>query len=176
MTLSFTSLPPGVRNEIYGYLFVRTENNSCITPCRYSKFDCGDWDNEMVHDYSEVLPFLRTCKQVNSEATAMLYGHHAFYFSERRVEDEKYCKLWEYPSLNCRSHHIYSDFELMLSWLKKIGCQNRSHIRQLILEFENFNTTYSRIAGTFAVANQWTLKAFARCSRSLSSFSTRRVS
>lgn len=82
-------LPLEVRRMIYGFLYQSYEDEHCITPDIYGTRYYLD---NLLGRTKQLTPtvivrknsagLLRTCKQVNAEATNILYGVNTFVFTE----------------------------------------------------------------------------------------------
>lgn len=103
MALSFLSLPPEVRVQIYGHLLI---HSSSIKPqlLRAPEYYSGiqraqralsNLRSQPVRDFSPESAILRTCRQVYLEAMPVLYGENTFSYSCAMsiFNDEDYLKV-----------------------------------------------------------------------------------
>lgn len=105
MTLSFLSLPPEVRNQIYGYIFTgKSESGLVHTYPSHFATKSGYWDldavsrfkrnprlkaywlSDMWHPSSNHAPVVETCQQIYDETNALLYTQATFVY-----------RFWEGP-------------------------------------------------------------------------------
>jgi len=105
MALSFLSLPPEVRNEIYGYIFkgkcepglVHVYAKCFATKSGYWDIDTRSrtksdpqlkayWTSHLLHLRSSCAPIVRTCQQVYRETNTLLYARATFVY-----------RFWEGP-------------------------------------------------------------------------------
>ena len=81
---------------------------------------------------SDSLPFLRTCKRIHDEATAVLYGNNIFYFDdvvhgeETLPMSEPFCDL------------PFNDFTTIYSFFESIGSVNRAKLHHVELGFSSY--------------------------------------
>ncbi|KAI9772112.1 MAG: hypothetical protein M1840_001400 [Geoglossum simile] len=118
----FLDLPPEIRNEIYKILFVAERHR--IRFCSQGDIqNCGG--REVAVRYSSA--FLRTCRQINQEGSAVLYGANEYIFERSsRPRGRWFEEKWKQVG--------YEDVERFLT---TIGVYNLSCIRSIILYLED---------------------------------------
>lgn len=124
-----TKLPPEIRNCVYELLFKREDpvllHNAdayhASHPFRgaledyYSEYEAGIGKDEgFRHDFHEGLALLSSCRQINDEASGILYGGNMFIFS--RLLEEEDC-----DDLN--GDEEYFQVNYAGKWLNEIGSQ-----------------------------------------------------
>ncbi|MCJ1297905.1 hypothetical protein MMC08_000693 [Hypocenomyce scalaris] len=83
-----------------------------------------------MSDVADGLPLLRACKQINQEASTVLYGRNKFYFDDTPHQRGA-------TTVTC-------DFMFLYQWLRNIGMQNRMRLRTIELYFNTDQFYYSR--------------------------------
>jgi hypothetical protein len=113
MPISFLSLPPEIRNEIYKYIVVQREPIICYT-----------WSSswELLYPLELQAKILRANKTIHHEASFLLYSQNSFRIIQlRRFE----LGTSEGPSF--------------AAFLKRIGPENASYLQHIVISFPRFN-------------------------------------
>ena len=122
MTFPFLQLPPEIRNKVYRLLLVTKHPNQHIFP------DVNGTARRMrlswiyLPDMGDSLSLLVTCKLVNQEASAVLYGCNKYLFDDR-------------PYTSGETGIPACDFTYLYSWLRHIGAENRKRLQWIQLHF-----------------------------------------
>lgn len=76
------TLPPEVRNNIYGIMFKSVDPVPCLPARERKRFETNDIEvDELPDNLEDYTAFLRTCHQIYSEAGGVLYGANRFRFA-----------------------------------------------------------------------------------------------
>ncbi|KAH0538105.1 hypothetical protein FGG08_005267 [Glutinoglossum americanum] len=129
----FLDLPPEIRNMVYSLLFV-SEN-------RRVNF-CGVGESETIGDRTVLVrlssAFLATCRQVNMEGGAVLYGTNKFVFERSfSLRGRWFEARWKQVG-----------YEDVARFFLTIGTYNLSNLRSVVFYLEDGNLDH---------ANEWTL-------------------
>ena len=126
----FLDFPAEIRNLIYKVLYEAP--HLTITP-DWLDLDCYRLCSSKVTKFSASVSFLRTCKQINIEASTILYGRNVFVFEDPESKQDR---------LRGPSGQFYiptGGLANMHSFLKVIGPRNRLqlwHVKLLILYWD----------------------------------------
>lgn len=125
MSLSFLGLPPEIRVKIYRILL--GDNSDDVANVIDPAPSVVGPISECKEGVCDLLPLLRTCKMVKSEASATLYGRTVFSFTDESLHKDRigHCGItWMY------------------TFLKLIGPMNRMHLRVIYIEISEFRYCY----------------------------------
>ena len=124
MKLSFLDLAPELRTKVYRYL-LQNEKALCPDSTGLIRSNKDLYADVYMH-FEGATNVLRANKQINHEASAVLYGDNTFYFND---------ELFHGTCLDCMVQSIMcfhgSDISVMYDWLLTIGSHNRGHLRHI---------------------------------------------
>ncbi|KAI5375235.1 hypothetical protein J4E82_006103 [Alternaria postmessia] len=130
-----TTLPPEIRNQVYGYLFKREDSvllhnaHAFHLPCRnlenyhsglqqyYDAYEAEiGTDEEFWPDLHQGLGLMLSCRQVYQEASGIMYGGNTFVFSRILTRHD-------YRIGTDHKHQEYLQINYAGQWLTNIGPQ-----------------------------------------------------
>ena len=124
MKLSFLDLAPELRTKVYCYLR-RNEKALCPDSTGLISSNKDLYVDDYMH-FEGATTLLRANKQINHEASAVLYGNNTFYFND---------ELFHGTCLECTKQSLMcfhgSGISVMHDWLLAIGSHNRGHMRHI---------------------------------------------
>lgn len=124
----FFRLPPEVRTMIYGLLFETAYEDKTVTPDPAGSRRENNLGARTMN-LGDSLPFLRICKLVHQEATAVLYGSNVFRFDDHPHNSDQHKILGFNMSVPC------CDYLTMYFFLVSIGKSNREKLQHIHLDF-----------------------------------------
>lgn len=134
MPFTFLQLPPEIRNKIYRLLLITSDRVKDLAPDVIGHLARSRRTWVYRADMGDSLSLLRTCEQVNQEASSILYGGHGFIFDEQLINDED----------DESAGSPICQFMFFYSWLRLIGTQNRLRLRKIWLVFAKKKFFYCR--------------------------------
>lgn len=143
MPFTFLQLPPEIRNKIYRLLLITSDRVKDLAPDVIGHLARSRRTWEYRADMGDSLSLLRTCTQVNQEASSILYGGHGFHFDDEPINADD----------DDTAGSPICQFMFFYSWLRLIGTQNRLRLREIWLIFARKKFFYCR-----GEANTFTFK------------------
>lgn len=131
----FLRLPWDVRHLIYQYT-LHTKDSICpdvtgsLKLYTYHSEKRKEWYEN--HSVISDVTLLRTCKQIHTEASTVLYGKNSFSFDDWDYREK--CISRRHSSCRCPGE---TDLNLFYTWLHMIGKANRLKLRQIRVIFSH---------------------------------------
>ena len=120
----FLDFPAEMRHHIYEVLYEAP--HLTITP-DWLDLECYELYSSKVTKFSASVGFLRSCKQINTEASIILYGRNVFVFDDPTVKQDRLRGPSGY------FHIPTTKLANMRSFLQVIGPRNRLQLRHVKL-------------------------------------------
>jgi hypothetical protein len=154
---TFSALPPEIRLEIYGYLFIRPTFNLYRKPnspdlCTANTHDLlVGAQQPVIHHTTIPTALLLACKQIHTEASTVLYSYNTFGFHDPKVLLAFLVKIGQINTGHVRNLHINVPWnqEKWVFWPTELLCRlsKVKNLRNIEIAFETISRSGLQIYG-----------------------------